>query len=192
MYTVEFDIIITNAGSGWTNVFHFTANGNGPDYGDRIPALWINSDGYFYISSAINGHNDSAQNNDFELGKRYQITIQQFIASGTYWYQIIIDGESMLMIENTQPQSFSSVRLYTSDPWYPSFTSDLGSICNVKIHQEEGKILDQTEAHSVFRPLFINGKTRDPFFPKLKKKLMAPPKSMTNDVYLTPIKENLH
>ena len=30
------------------------------------------------------------------------------------------------------------------------------------------------------------------FFPKLKKKLTAPPKLMTNDVYLTPIEENLH
>ena len=30
------------------------------------------------------------------------------------------------------------------------------------------------------------------FFPKLKKKFVAPPKSITNDVYLTPIEENLH
>ena len=28
------------------------------------------------------------------------------------------------------------------------------------------------------------------FFPKLKKKFVAPPKSITNDVYLTPIAEN--
>ena len=145
LYTVEFEITVTTTGpgnhNGWTNVFHFTANDNYGDYGDRIPALWINIDGYFHICSTVSGnHNRCYQKNDYELGKQYQITIKQFIANGTYWYQIIIDGESMLMIENTQPQSFSSVRLYTSDPWYTSFTFDFGSICNVKIQQGEGKI----------------------------------------------------
>ena len=43
LYTVEFEITVTNAGSGWTNVFHFTANENNGNYGDRIPALFINS-----------------------------------------------------------------------------------------------------------------------------------------------------
>ena len=141
MYTVEFDIMVTNSVSGWTNVFHFTADGNYDNYGDRLPALYINTGEYFHICSAVNGNANYWQNFDFELGKQYQITIRQFKTSReTYWYEIIIDGESRLKIENTQPQSFSSVKLYMSDPWYTSFSSDLGSICNVKIqqHDDEG------------------------------------------------------
>ena len=140
-FTIEFDIMVTKKTYGlygWTNVFHFTANGNYENYGDRIPALYINSNGYFQICSAINGNLNYWKNFDFELGKQYQITIKQFIDKGIYWYEIIIDGESRFKIENTQPQSFSSVKLYTSDPWYNSFSSDLGSICNIRIQQLEG------------------------------------------------------
>ena len=46
----------------------------------------------------------------FELGKRYHIVIEQ----SWYWYQIIIDGKSILNIENSQPRSFSYVKLYAS------------------------------------------------------------------------------
>ena len=142
LFTIEFEITVTtNISYGWTNVFHVTADGNYVNYGDRIPALYmdiVNNQGFFHICSGINGNPNYWQNYDFEFGKKYQITIKQFIESRTYWYEIIIDGESKLKIENTQPQTFSSVKLYTSDPWYNSFSSDMGSICNVKIQQNEG------------------------------------------------------
>ena len=144
IYSVEFDITVTNPGFGWTNVFHFTANGDQANYGDRIPALFINSDGYFHICSAVNDIVSYCESTAFELGKQYQITIRQFKSGGTYWYEIIIDGESKIKIENTQPQSFSSVKLYTSNPWYNHFSSDLGSICNVKIQQDEYWMNDVT------------------------------------------------
>ena len=133
--------------SKWTEVFYFTANGNvdGPwccDYGDRIPAVHINSHKKnFSITSAINGNGNYPHRIDIELGKTYQITIKQFKESGRYWYEIIIDGESNFKIENTQPQSFSNVKLYgLSNPWTSTpFTSEYGSICNVKIKQgQEG------------------------------------------------------
>ena len=140
LYKVEFEITITNLGSGWTSIFHFSANGDARRYGDRIPAIFINSHGYFHICSAINGNANYCKNIDFKLGKKYQMTITQFKASGKYWYEIIIDGESKFKIENGIPwrwSSFSSVKLYASDPWYNSFSSDLGSICNVKIQQDD-------------------------------------------------------
>ena len=40
--------------------------------------------------------------------------------------------------------------------------------------------------------LYVDTTARDPFFSKVEKKFVAPPKSITNDVYLTPIEENLH
>ena len=143
MYKVEFEITVTNAGSGYANVFHFTAHNNdntngNSNYGSRIPAFFIHGNGFFHICSAINGDKNYCQNFDFELGKQYQIKIRQFITSGTYWYQIMIDDELEFQIANTQPQSFSNVMLYTSNPWNPSFWPSLGSICNVKIQQEKG------------------------------------------------------
>ena len=139
LYTVEFEIIVVkNSGSGWTNVFHFTTDGNCCNNGQRIPALWIHSTGHFHITSAVNGNGNYWKNFDFVLGKMHHITIKQYEVSGKYWYEIIIDGESKFKIENTQPQSFSSVKLYTSDPWHNSFSSDMGSICIDKIQNDEG------------------------------------------------------
>ena len=133
LFTVEFDLTITNAGSGWTNVFHFTANVDQGHYGDRIPALWIHSAGYFHISSSFNGGN-YYQNFDFELGKMYHIIIQQYKGlTDDYWFEIIIDDESKFKIQNKFQRSFSNVKFYASNPWLDPFSSEFGSIGNMTI-----------------------------------------------------------
>ena len=144
LYMVQFEITVSNSGEGWINVFHFTADSNKAKYGDRIPVLFIkkntdNEAGYFYIGSDISGLCSVAKYYDYELEKKYQITIKQSKDSGNkYWYEIIINAQSIFMIENTAPVSFPNVKLYGSDPWYNSFSSDHGSVCNFTI----GKIFD--------------------------------------------------
>ena len=145
-FTIDFDIMVTNTtngSGGYSNVFRFTANDENVHHGNytfggRIPALFIKHNQFFHICSAINGNPNYCQNFDFELEKQYHITIKQFMEGGIIWYEIIIDGESRFKIKNTQPKNFSNVKLYGSDPWYKSFTSDLGIICNVKIQYIEG------------------------------------------------------
>ena len=138
LYKVEFEIMVTHPGSGWTNVFHFTADGDYFNDGDRIPSLLINSDRYFHFSSSVNGNPNYQQNAVFVLGKKYQMIIRQFKSNATYWYEIIIDGVSKLKIKNNQAKRFSSVKMYASDPWHNSFTSDLGSISHIRVLQNEG------------------------------------------------------
>ena len=137
LFKIEFGIKVTKkTPSGWTNVFHFTANGGDcSKYGDRIPAFWINSNGYFHICSAVNGNRNYCKNFNFVLGKHYQVTIKQQILIGNYWYEIVINGVSILKIENKKAKRFSSVKLYASDPWYHPFSSDLGRISHIQIHQ---------------------------------------------------------
>ena len=125
--------------SFWTSVFHFTANDNSGDHGDRIPAFWINRNGYFFIVSSVNDNGDYYKYIPFELGKIYQVTIQQVKDGNKYWYEIIINGDSKLKVENKKPLTFSNVDLYGSDPWHDSFSSDFGSFCNVEINREPGK-----------------------------------------------------
>ena len=145
LYTVEFEIIPTNLPlHGVTNVFNFNAAGTVNQYGQgsygaRTPGLFIFQGG-FSICSAVNGNWNNCANDliEIESGKHYQITIKQFKDSEAYWYEIIINGESKLLIENKQPQHFSSVKLYTSDPWHDSFSTDMGKICNFMIQNDEG------------------------------------------------------
>lgn len=134
VYHVEFTLEVTKVpNETWTNVFHFTSKSDKVYYGDRIPALWINKGGHFSISSAVNGNLDYWTKINFEIKRQYQIIIKQFLESGKYWYEIITDGHSNLKIENTEPQNFSDVKLYASDPWHEPFSSDFGNICNVNI-----------------------------------------------------------
>ena len=134
IFKIEFDIKVTKLSTKeWMNVFHFTINENLNQYGDRIPTLFINKDGKFYSFTAISGDLSHVVKFDFELEKLHKVIIQQFKESEKYWYEIIMDGESKVKIENKQPQSFSSVKFYASNPWYEPFSSEFGCIGNIKI-----------------------------------------------------------
>ena len=50
-----------------------------------------------------------------------------------YWYEIIVNGSTVVSVRNLQPRIFSNVKEYLSDPWYPAFTSDFGTVYNLKI-----------------------------------------------------------
>ena len=103
----------------------------------RFPALFIDPD-FLSFRSRVNGQWGHRKDFNYEVGKTYQITHHQFIENGKYWYEIIMDGLSKWKVENTQPNSFPSVRFFASDNFhgYP-FTSDFGSICNFKVEQGE-------------------------------------------------------
>jgi hypothetical protein len=137
-YSVNFEISVKKLPTSlWLNVFHFTATNNDiGTHGDRIPGMWINKDGYFHICTSLNGNANACKNIGFELEKTYQVTIKQVKDGRQYFYEIIVDGISKFKEENKKPLKFSSVSLYGSDPWYDSFTSEFGSLCNVAINQE--------------------------------------------------------
>ena len=134
MFTIGFLIKVNTLPSAtWTNVFHFTADADNGKYGDRIPALYIHKDGYFQVCSAINGNQNCDANINFEVGKQYRMIIIQYKRSNKYWYEVMVDSKRQLQVENTDAKNFPSVKFYASDPWKASFSSDLGSVCNLDI-----------------------------------------------------------
>ena len=137
VYSITFDItVIKLSSSTWMEVFRFTAtNENCCNNGDRIPALFINPAGTFHFSSSLyNGENYNYVNDiDFVLGETYHVTIKQSLIAGKYWYEIIIDGDTKVEVENKNPTKFPTVNFYTS--FNGGFTYDFGHVCNFKIHQ---------------------------------------------------------
>ena len=132
-FSIQFDIVVKKHPRGrWTNVFYFKAVEHGLQ-NDFVPALWIESGGYFHFGMHINNNQQNEEKVRFELGKTYHVTIRQSKRFTQFWYEIIIDNESKLKIENSNPQIWSKVYLYTSNPWVDAFTSEFGSICNLKI-----------------------------------------------------------
>ena len=95
VFSVDFAIGVTKLPSvNWTNVFHFTADGNDGKYGNRIPTLFVNNDptafphtdGFFQIGSAVNGEYNYNINYGFVLGKLYYFAIKQYEDMGKYFF----------------------------------------------------------------------------------------------------------
>ena len=88
--------MVNSAGSGWSSILRFTStNNNCCNIGDRIPAIFYNSEGFLSISSAVNEDGDYYLRYDIDLEKWYHIEIVQKTENGkvreyhNYWNQIL-------------------------------------------------------------------------------------------------------
>merc|ERR1711892_697874 len=135
-YKVEFDIKVTKELPGkstYYNVFHMTIGGDQKQYGDRIPAVWVNSDKYFHIASAVSGNPNLTKNIKYALNQWYHFEIiQEENSKGEVIYSIVMDGLTVYQVFNTLPQRFEKVILYTSDPFFQSF-APFGELANLNI-----------------------------------------------------------
>ena len=139
-YKVSFSLKINKLPRNeWTNIIDVTKGGKCCNIGDRIPGVYVRSRSrmvWIYFCSALNGNGNFCRWITVTMGKQYNITIQQSKKGGKYWYQILIPGMRTRRFLNTTPRKFTNVKLYTSDEWYPSFTSDLGTVSNLKIENQ--------------------------------------------------------
>ena len=141
---MEADITVnkipSGRGYGWTNIFHFSNNGEG----DRFPAVYIHKSGYFWISSMPANLNKQV---NFVIGQKYHLKIQQFQSEGKTIFEVQINGKTEYSGEHggTQIKEFDNVKVYVSGPWNPwSFTSEYGLLENFKYCQPvEGKQMTQ-------------------------------------------------
>ena len=121
-----------------TNVLHFSAGGDdNENYGDRIPAVFIQNRGldnsYIQIASAVNGDKNYMVHIKFFVNIQYQISIRQYKDHGQHWYQIMVNGKTFHTVINRKPKRFRNVKMYASNPWTTSFAADYGTVCNLNI-----------------------------------------------------------
>ena len=134
-YKVELDIIFWKQYGDWQNVFHFTTDGNCCNLGQRIPFLGVLSN-TFRIGSAVNDNVNYEIDFNFELGKYYNIIIEQYEDQENIWkYQIKINGELSYSFTNENPQKFKDVKFYAGDNWHSkAFTSEYGKVWNMRVN----------------------------------------------------------
>ena len=120
-WMVDFMFKPTNVTTkAFVSILHLTdKDRNTGSYGGRIPAVWLNTNGAFYIECSKN----NAGNRGFSLpapqvGKWTQITFIQENLSGKLRYRLLMDGVEKYNIENPQDKPFKNVRVYATDPWY--------------------------------------------------------------------------
>ena len=83
-YKVVLDIMVhSNASSVWSSILRFTSTDSDCcNIGDRIPAIFYNSDGYLLIDSAVNEKGNKGVTYDIDLEKWYHIEIVQETENG--------------------------------------------------------------------------------------------------------------
>jgi len=108
------------------SILHLTTSGNGNAnnvqktgvHGFRIPAIWILNK-KLHICSSISGVANRCFNFDIPaLRKWFLIQIRQRVDHGKFMFDVIIDGQSKLIVVNTMPAMFTDVKVFAADPWY--------------------------------------------------------------------------
>merc|ERR1719369_960086 len=135
-YDISFELLITNFGTdAFQNVIHFTLGENAAKYGDRNPAVWLTKQKKLQICSAISGNKnycgpDVLIPTVLETGKWIKIEISQTLVDGKYIYDVKVNGECVINIENTKAEQFGPVKVFVGDNWYPNVN---GKIKNLNI-----------------------------------------------------------
>merc|ERR1711874_417440 len=120
-YRVAFDIIVHSASSVWSSILRFTSTGgNCCNIGDRVPAILYNSRGYLLIDSAVNEKGNHGVTYKIDLERWYHVEIVQATENGQLTYKVIVDGDEIKNVENTNPQSFEDVKVYAGGKFNPA------------------------------------------------------------------------
>ncbi|XP_065677371.1 uncharacterized protein LOC136092755 [Hydra vulgaris] len=130
-YSISFKLKPSLYSQGLKSVIHLTVGHNLGLYGERTPAVFFLQDGSgkLTIASAISNNPNYIFNSDpLPLNEWSSIKISQIRLNGIYTFTVYINGKIVHAVENTKPQSFQNVKVYTSDPWYDAqdgFIKDL-------------------------------------------------------------------
>ena len=121
---------------------HATTGGNIAQYGDRTPGIWFHSQTTkLHICSAVNGNKNYCFNSEpLPLNRASTIIVQQIqtVVGDQYHYEIIINGNKVISVLNTQPEKFDNVKYFASDPWYKPAKVSMKNF-KVKKYKHKGK-----------------------------------------------------
>lgn len=125
VYNVSFSVKPTAFIGEYTNVLHFTTDGNSGTMGDRTPGVWFRND-ILHIASAVNGK----PNYFFDTPKLAKdqwtdVTIINAEAGESFIYEILLNGKRVHVTINTTPREYENVLVYVTDPWYSKFHGEL-------------------------------------------------------------------
>ena len=117
VFSIDFDIrvnVLPSKSDEMLNVLRFTANDQDNDnHGDSLPSVMVSHESSLLFFTSLNDDPKYLTKFDFDIETVHHITIQQLKKDSRYWYEIVIDGESIVKKENTNINSYPSVILYT-------------------------------------------------------------------------------
>ena len=104
----------------YASVIHMTIGGSSGNIGDRTPALWLHRTRGVYLATALNGSSSVGR---FFKGKNPPVNewtlveISQVTVGFQYVFSVVIRGEMLWSVTNTQPRELDDVKVFASNPW---------------------------------------------------------------------------
>ena len=124
-YKILFQFKPTSYPTGTTNLFHLTRGGNGDDYGDRAPAVFLHHSQGLQFVSAVSGYKNYKPRpmpgqstkkffdlpnigewTSLEIGQRHEENTEAFT------FYVSINHTEVHSVLNTQPANFSSMKVF--------------------------------------------------------------------------------
>nr|XP_047125520.1 uncharacterized protein LOC105847154 isoform X3 [Hydra vulgaris] len=129
-YRVSFNFMPTTYLNDWASVIHFTIGENLFTYGSRIPAVFVSPLNLLYFASDISGKQncETYLKTVIPLNKWVEIIMSQTKIANLYKFTVNVANETVYSIENDLPTSFSKVKVFMSNPWYPAQPGFINSL----------------------------------------------------------------
>ena len=118
-------------GNEYCNLVHLTKQNHHGEHGDRIPLVSIyKPTRILHTASSINNDHSHVQNLlALTVNQTYKIEIhQRYVSNGDYRYFIILDGQEVYSVVNTDAKQFYNIKVYASGPFRdacPAYVKDL-------------------------------------------------------------------
>merc|ERR1712029_48177 len=121
-FEIRFSFRLNSAvGSGCRNFIHLTSNDvDCCQSGTRLPAVFFCNNEYMHVGYA-NGENQKHHNHGpLETNKWYQVKmVQTVLGDNNARFTVQVDDEIVWQLD-TNPNQYENVKMYQSDPWWPS------------------------------------------------------------------------
>ncbi|XP_065671364.1 uncharacterized protein LOC136089327 isoform X2 [Hydra vulgaris] len=117
-YEVSFEIYLNSTLSTYTNLIHITNGVNCCKLGSRISTVFFYNDIAEIDAPVNNNGNYYFYTKSFTLQKWTRVRIKQYLSAGNYIYTVEIDGDTVHLVENSNPQVFQNVKLFVSNLWH--------------------------------------------------------------------------
>ena len=120
---------------GPAQVLQMTIGGKVGNIGDRTPALWMHKTRGVYIVTALSGKAAVGKyiKKKPSIDEWSKVEISQVKQGYKYMFSLVIKGETLWSVENTQPKEFSNVKVFASSDWH---VAQAGSIRGLKIESK--------------------------------------------------------
>ena len=98
-----------------------TTGGRMGKIGDRTPALWIHKTRGLLIATALNGMASVGKffrTKKPSLKKWASVEISQMKKGRVFIFSLIVKGDTLWSVENSDPREFSDVKVFAASEWY--------------------------------------------------------------------------